>query len=259
MTLSVIIPVYKAEQTLDRCVESVLMQDVDMMEVILIDDGSPDRCPEMCEEWARKDNRIRVIHKKNGGPGIARNRGMDMAKGEYITFVDSDDYLLPDTYGYLIERMKADNLDMIEYALSQQDTKRPSLQLEEHVYDNHKDYWLMEKAWLHGYLCNKIFRREAIGKERCTDLRVGEDLLLFATVLGKCHKVATSSHGTYVYVANALGLSKRNTRQSISDMLHAEAMAAWKMKTMPWDKNGKNIYYYMCCRIYDLLRFNIKL
>ena len=81
MKLSVIIPVYRVEATLDRCVESVLSQKVDDMEVILVDDGSPDRCPQMCDEWARRDPRIRVVHKENGGLSDARNAGLDMATG----------------------------------------------------------------------------------------------------------------------------------------------------------------------------------
>ena len=98
MTLSVIIPVYRVEATLDRCVESVLRQHVDDMEVILVDDGSPDNCPEMCDKWAVKDRRVHVIHKQNGGLSDARNAGIDVACGEYITFVDSDDWI-SDTIG----------------------------------------------------------------------------------------------------------------------------------------------------------------
>ena len=93
MILSVIIPVYRVEATLDRCVESVLKQSIDNMEVILVNDGSPDHCPEMCDKWAQKDCRIKVIHKENGGLSDARNAGLDKTQGDYITFVDSDDWL----------------------------------------------------------------------------------------------------------------------------------------------------------------------
>ena len=90
---SVIIPVYKVEEWLDRCVESVVGQSYENIEIILVDDGSPDRCPQMCDEWEKKDPRIRVIHKKNGGLSDARNCGIREAKGEYLLFVDSDDYI----------------------------------------------------------------------------------------------------------------------------------------------------------------------
>ena len=91
--ISVIIPVYKTEKYLDRCVSSVVNQTYENLEIILVDDGSPDRCPEMCDEWAAKDPRIKVIHKKNGGLSDARNVALDVMKGDYVTFIDSDDWV----------------------------------------------------------------------------------------------------------------------------------------------------------------------
>lgn len=91
--ISVIVPIYKVEAYLDRCVESILGQSFENFELILVDDGSPDRCPVMCDDWAQRDDRIRVIHKKNSGLSDARNTGVAAAKGEYIFFVDSDDYI----------------------------------------------------------------------------------------------------------------------------------------------------------------------
>lgn len=93
--ISVIVPVYKVEPYLDRCVQSIVDQTYTNLEIILVDDGSPDRCPQMCDEWAKRDSRIRVIHKENGGLSDARNAGMAIAAGEYIAFVDSDDWLSP--------------------------------------------------------------------------------------------------------------------------------------------------------------------
>ena len=92
MKFSVIVPVYKVEGYLEQCVESVLQQTYTDFELILVDDGSPDRCPEMCDELAEKDSRIKVLHKENGGASSARNAGLDIASGEYIMFLDSDDY-----------------------------------------------------------------------------------------------------------------------------------------------------------------------
>lgn len=93
--ISVIIPVYKVEDYLTACVESVLAQTYQNYEIILVDDGSPDNCPQMCDEFARQDSRIRVIHKENGGLSSARNAGIDVAKGEYLAFLDSDDLWTP--------------------------------------------------------------------------------------------------------------------------------------------------------------------
>lgn len=90
--VSVIVPVYNVERYLDRCVTSIVNQTYRNLQIILVDDGSPDRCPEMCDEWARKDERIRVIHKQNGGLSSARNAGLDVAQGMRIAFIDSDDW-----------------------------------------------------------------------------------------------------------------------------------------------------------------------
>lgn len=91
--ISVIVPVYKVEAYLDRCVQSIVDQTYTNLEIILVDDGSPDRCPQMCDEWAKRDERIRVVHKENGGLSDARNAGMEIARGEYVAFVDSDDWI----------------------------------------------------------------------------------------------------------------------------------------------------------------------
>lgn len=102
--LSVIVPVYKAESYLNQCVESILSQTHTELELILVDDGSPDRSGSMCDEWAAKDCRVRVIHKENGGVCSARNAGLDAARGEYIAFVDSDDWLDPGMYETMMEQ-----------------------------------------------------------------------------------------------------------------------------------------------------------
>ena len=91
--ISVIVPVYNAEKYLDRCMNSIVNQTYRDFELILVDDGSPDSCPKMCDEWTQKDARNRVVHKKNGGASSARNAGLDVAKGNWIAFADSDDWL----------------------------------------------------------------------------------------------------------------------------------------------------------------------
>lgn len=100
--ISVIIPVYKTEAYLEKCVRSVMMQSYRNLEIILVDDGSPDGCPEICDEYAALDNRIKVIHKANGGLSDARNAGLNIASGIWISFIDSDDWIEPDMYEVLI-------------------------------------------------------------------------------------------------------------------------------------------------------------
>lgn len=101
--ISVIVPIYKVEQYLNRCVDSLLAQSYPNIEVLLVDDGSPDQCPRICDAYAERDARVRVIHKPNGGLSDARNAGMDAAKGEYLAFVDGDDYVDPDMYAVLYQ------------------------------------------------------------------------------------------------------------------------------------------------------------
>lgn len=108
MLVSVIVPVYKAEKWLHRCVDSILAQTMDDFELLLIDDGSPDRSGEICDEYAAKDSRVRVFHKENGGVSSARNLGLDNAQGEWISFVDADDWVEVDYLAGLAERLDAD-------------------------------------------------------------------------------------------------------------------------------------------------------
>ncbi|HCI64916.1 MAG TPA: glycosyl transferase, partial [Clostridiales bacterium] len=100
--ISVIVPVYRVEAFLPRCLDSIRGQTYKNLEIILVDDGSPDNCGKICDEYAEMDSRIRVIHKKNGGLSSARNAGLDVAVGDYIGFVDSDDWIAPEMYETLL-------------------------------------------------------------------------------------------------------------------------------------------------------------
>ena len=105
--ISVIVPIYNVEEYLNRCVESIVNQTYQNLEIILVDDGSPDNCPRMCEDWVSKDNRIKVIHKENGGLSDARNAGMKIVTGEYISFIDSDDWIDRKTFSLVMEKIIA--------------------------------------------------------------------------------------------------------------------------------------------------------
>lgn len=111
--VSIIVPCYGVEKYLDRCMNSLVHQTLKDIEIILIDDESPDRVPIMCEEWAIKDSRIKVIHKKNGGLGFARNSGLEIASGEYVAFVDSDDFVELDMYEKLYEEAIQSSADAV--------------------------------------------------------------------------------------------------------------------------------------------------
>lgn len=115
--LSIIVPIYGVEQYLRKCVDSLLNQDMDDYEIILVDDGSLDACPMICDEYATAHKNIRVVHRENGGLSAARNSGIGVAQGEYIMFVDSDDYIEPKVLGGLLAQVERDNLDVLRYRL----------------------------------------------------------------------------------------------------------------------------------------------
>lgn len=127
MKLSIIVPIYGVEQYLRKCIDSLLNQDIDNYEIILVDDGSPDACPQICDEYARMSQEsrskiqelpcIRVIHRKNGGLSAARNSGIEIAQGDYLMFVDSDDFIEPNVLGGLLSQIERDKLDVLRYRL----------------------------------------------------------------------------------------------------------------------------------------------
>ena len=211
--LSVIIPVYRVADTLDRCVESVVTQHVDDMEVILVDDGSPDQCPVMCDLWAEKDARIRVIHKENGGLSDARNAGIEIARGEYLTFVDSDDYLETDTLAPLLEM--AEDADIVEYSI------KDRLTLTNCTYEDISEYWLKEQVYRHTYAWNKLYRSKIFEQVRYPKGKVFEDAYTLPLLLRKARKVKTTALGFYHYCWNPQGITATATGEQLRHLLEA--------------------------------------
>lgn len=115
--VTVVVPVYNVEKYLDRCIESIVNQTYKNLEIILVDDGSPDNCPKMCDDWAKKDSRIKVIHKKNAGLGMARNSGIEIAAGQYILFIDSDDYIKLETIAKCVSVFQEKQTDIVCFEL----------------------------------------------------------------------------------------------------------------------------------------------
>lgn len=113
--VTVVVPIYNVEKYLDRCISSIVNQTYKNLEIILVDDGSPDNCPQMCDDWAKKDNRIKVIHKENAGAGMARNTGIDNSCGSYILFVDSDDYIDLQTIEKSVQVIKESQSDVVMF------------------------------------------------------------------------------------------------------------------------------------------------
>jgi glycosyltransferase involved in cell wall biosynthesis len=193
--LSIIVPVYKVEKYLPKCIESILAQTFTDFELILIDDGSPDRCGKICDEYAAEDSRIVVIHQKNQGVSAARNAGLDIAKGSYIGFVDSDDWIAPEMYQILYSTITAKHCDLVVCGSIQRSEDGAFLVRDFQSEGSYTREQLLKAMYsvpnpLGGVLWNKLFRAEIVGKLRFReDLRNCEDGLfltesMFATDSG---------------------------------------------------------------------------
>lgn len=244
MKLSVVIPIYHVENTLERCVHSVLQQNYDNMQIILVDDGSDDKCPEICDELAVRDSRITVIHQENKGLGAARNKGIGLASGEYITFVDSDDYLEPDSIPPLmLELSNHPEFDIIEYPVIVKEggQEESLLTFSEHCYHSFQDYWLKAKGYSHTYAWNKIYRRCLFNDTLFKEDQTFEDVWTLPLLLARTNFIATSSKGYYHYSENASGITARATLQDMQSLLKAHV----KVLPQVWDTSNESIAYYM--------------
>lgn len=204
--ISVIVPVYKVEPYLSRCLDSIINQTYRNLEIILVDDGSPDRCGEICDEYARQDSRIRVIHKSNGGLSDARNHGIDVATGDYIAFVDSDDYIATDMYEKMLARLEFDNSDMVvcNYYRFDEGSVPP-----EHGYINLPDRVLSKDEAFHFYqeiggdyvsACTKLYKRDIFSTLRYPCGKKYEDTFVIHEVLHRCTRISHMSDPFYFYV-----------------------------------------------------------
>lgn len=225
MKLSIIIPVYRVEKTLARCVESVISQSYDDYEIILVDDGSPDSCGEICDKMSMTYNRIKVIHRENGGLSAARNTGIEAASGEYITFIDSDDTIAPDTLRDLMTILeKHPEYDIIEYPvfIFYGSPGGRMFTPGNHAYRNDMPrYWHETAAYTHAYACNKIYRRHLFEDVRFPVGKVFEDVWTFPGLLERAGTIATTDRGLYYYHANSAGITSTAGGNELRMLLEA--------------------------------------
>lgn len=222
MKLSIIIPVYNSADTLQRCVGSILSQSFRDYEIIIINDGSTDNSGKIAEEMAAEDSRICVFHKNNGGQSEARNYGIDRAKEEYITFVDSDDMLAPETFAPLFNTIREHpEYDILEYSFMERigHPDERYFDLGEHVYTDAKE-WLANRGFQHCWSWNKIFRRSLFDDVRFPHRDFAEDLWLMGELLKKNLTIATTSAGTYLYYWNSNGTTAK--KESCKDLLQGQ-------------------------------------
>lgn len=206
--VSVIIPVYKVEKYLNKCIDSVLAQTYRDFELILVDDGSPDNCPKICDEYALKDNRIKVIHKENGGLSSARNAGIKVASGNYISFIDSDDTVRENFLERLVNGIENNDADLSATKLKKvfEDSNLNANQNfsneTEIVTDKRFDYALTEEKYA-GFVTAMLFKRQIIANNNLLfdeEIFHGEDLPFTLEYLTHCKRVCFIDVGLYLYL-----------------------------------------------------------
>jgi len=214
--ISVIVPVYRVEKYLDRCVNSISGQTYNNLEIILVDDGSDDRCPVMCDEYAARDERIHVIHKANGGQATARNAGLDAARGRLIAFVDSDDYIALDMYERLYNAMEAGEADIAICNYSYVTETGVELTKDSPIVNyevvNCLDFCEKLQQKNSGYYItpwNKLYRREIFDKVRFPEVRAFEDNFIIHKIAEQCRSIVIIPDKLCYYTQRAGSTSSR--------------------------------------------------
>ncbi len=211
--ISVIIPVYKVEKYLERCIDSVLAQTFQNYEVILIDDGSPDRCPEICDRYSLIDPRICVIHQENGGLSDARNKGIEAARGEYLFFVDSDDYIGRDTLDIMLKKAKSTETKLVIGNFRMTDAVEQVISTRQHspISDGVYDYkeilpqLYCPMGWYYIVAWNKLYARSLFDNLRFPKGKIHEDEFVITQILCDAGQIACISDEIYTYVSQREG------------------------------------------------------
>lgn len=199
--ISIIVPIYKVERYIHRCIESLIHQDFTNIEIILVDDGSPDKCGIICDEYKEKDSRIKVIHQSNGGLSAARNSGINIARGEYLMFVDSDDWVDSDFCSYAYQKAKDTNSDIVVFGYQDEFENKTilhsveqeeKLSIEDALIELHGGK-IMSFAW------NKIYNAFLFDKIRYPVGRLYEDVGTTYLLFDKANSVFLAKKMTYHY------------------------------------------------------------
>ena len=233
MKISVIIPVFRVQDTLARCVDSILQQDYGDWEMLLVDDGSDDASPGMCDRYSRSDKRIRTIHQTNQGLGAARNTGIEAATGDCLMFIDSDDYLGNGVMRQLAAVMCGDTtLDLAEFGILREyaDGRSERTDYRPRTYNDTSRYFFETRAYLHSYAWNKIYRRRVFDRVRFTPGKKFEDSFTLPHILSVCKKVASTGIGYYHYTDNPKGITA-TAGTGIADLLEANVLT---MQRLAW-------------------------
>lgn len=219
--ISIIIPVYKVEKYLEKCIESVLKQTYTNLQIILVDDGSPDNCGKICDEYAKKDSRIEVIHKSNGGLSDARNVGISKAKGRYIGFVDSDDYIKEDMYEILLNLIKKYDADVSICNLYDVIDGNECIRNKENGIREYSRLDILKEVLLdkniQSYAWNKLYEKELFDEIKYPIRKKYEDIGTTFYVFEKCNKIVVTSEPEYYYLKRSDSLVNNVTESTVLD------------------------------------------
>jgi glycosyltransferase involved in cell wall biosynthesis len=233
MKLSIIVPVYNVAPYLRKCVDSLLAQDISDYEIILVDDGSPDECPQICDEYSTKYSNIKVVHQVNAGLSAARNSGVSIAEGDYILFVDSDDYLQPNTLGTLLEQAEGDDLDVLRFRYQNVRESGEVFVPHEGMKRDYNNYsseptdgltFLNDRMWVQCYVVQFLVRREIVLQEQFTPGIYFEDTDWTPRMLLRTKRVASTDLVVYNYLwrEGSITLSQKDInkmRKQLDDKL----------------------------------------
>ena len=213
--ISVIIPVYNAEKYLEKCIRSVVEQSYKNLEIILVNDGSTDHSGAICDKWAKKDKRIQVIHKANGGQSDARNAGLDVATGKYIGFVDSDDYIHPEMYISLYEKAKEYSADLIVCGFDRVDAQSDTIIVNENmsnegIVDKKEALINICRKVSFVFVWNKLYKRELFHDIRFPKDKFAEDLFIMPELYDRCTKIVSIIEDLYYYVQTPNSICRRD-------------------------------------------------
>lgn len=225
--ISIIVPVYKVEEYLDRCVTSILNQTFTDYELILVDDGSPDRCPEICDRWAAKSEKIKVIHKSNGGLSSARNAGLDIAEGNYIGFVDSDDWIEPNMYMNMHNLILLKDYDIAICGFVRTVDYSEKLNADgfiESVREWDKDDLLknilkVNQQNSNQYAWNKLYKKELWNDVRYPNGLTDEDVAGTFSVVINANKIIETNRVGYAYYVNDNSITMTSFNEKKFDFL----------------------------------------
>lgn len=245
--ISIIIPVYKVEQYLEKCVESVLAQTFHDYELILVDDGSPDQCGEICDRYALSDSRIKVIHKTNGGLSDARNAALDIITGAYITFIDSDDYVAPNHIESLYESLTRNNADMAIANISSVINGK----VHEDFYQPFTSETVIEGKSVFDTLFQpcaqaKLYKKSLYQNIHFPVGRLYEDMFIYHDILAQVNRIAMTGMNTYYYLIRKNSILHQDYKYEFTDIIDALTARIHKLEELGLremaDKNRVFIY-----------------